>query len=82
MNFYLSDPLLFFSKLKFVFQVESVLSLLGRGELPADYAGKVVPSQNENKVCVNCSPVSMTIILSVVSSSVINNQFSIISVGL
>jgi len=30
-------------------KVESVLSLLGRGELPADYAGKVVPSQNENK---------------------------------
>ncbi|RLN41564.1 hypothetical protein C2845_PM01G32440 [Panicum miliaceum] len=30
-------------------KVEAVLLLLGRGELPPDYAGKVVPSQNENK---------------------------------
>ncbi|KAG2546837.1 GATA transcription factor 18-like isoform X2 [Panicum virgatum] len=30
-------------------KVQDVLLLLGRGELPPDYAGKVVPSQNENK---------------------------------
>ncbi|PUZ37575.1 hypothetical protein GQ55_9G130500 [Panicum hallii var. hallii] len=30
-------------------KVQAVLLLLGRGELPPDYAGKVVPSQNENK---------------------------------
>ena len=42
-----------FSELKFIFQVQAVLLLLGRGELPPGLAGMVLPNQNENKVCTN-----------------------------
>ncbi|CAL4935166.1 unnamed protein product [Urochloa decumbens] len=35
--------------MKFGFQVQAVLLLLGRGELPPDLAGKVLTNQNENK---------------------------------
>lgn len=66
-NGFWTDPLVhgfFFSELKFIFQVQAVLLLLGRGELPPGLAGMVLPNQNENKVCTNWSAAYMTIILS------------------